>query len=39
LSTTETELKAMAALAMMGERRIPRVGYKTPAATGIATTL
>ena len=32
--TTETELKDMAAAAMMGLRRIPKNGYRTPAAMG-----
>lgn len=31
---TETELKVMAALAMIGLRSRPNAGYRTPAATG-----
>jgi hypothetical protein len=31
---TETELKVIAALAIIGLRRIPKYGYKTPAAIG-----
>ncbi len=34
LVITETELKLMAAAAMIGERSIPKKGYRTPAATG-----
>ncbi len=36
---TETELRLMAAAAMMGLKRMPKAGYSTPAATGIPTTL
>jgi hypothetical protein len=36
---TETELNVIAALAIIGERRIPRTGNKTPAAIGTPTTL
>lgn len=32
--TTESELALIAALAQIGEIRIPKIGYKTPAATG-----
>jgi hypothetical protein len=39
LPITETELKLIAAAAMMGLKRIPKAGYSTPAATGIPTTL
>jgi hypothetical protein len=35
LETTDTELKAMAAEAMIGLSRIPKKGYKMPAAIGI----
>jgi len=35
LRTTERELKAMATAAKIGFKRIPKNGYKTPAATGI----
>ncbi len=31
---TETELKLIAAAAMTGDNKIPKNGYKTPAATG-----
>ena len=31
---TETELNVMAALAMAGLKRIPKNGYRIPAATG-----
>ncbi len=31
---TETELKVMAALAIMGLRSRPKKGYRTPAAMG-----
>ena len=31
---TETELKLIAAAAIMGERTIPKNGYRTPAAIG-----
>ena len=36
---TETELNVIAALAMIGLRRIPKNGYKTPAAMGTPKTL
>ncbi len=39
LLTTETELMAMAAEAIMGLRRRPQNGYRTPAAIGIPRTL
>ncbi len=35
LLTTETELKAIAAPAIMGSSRKPKKGYNTPAAIGI----
>ncbi len=38
-ATTLTELAAIAALASAGESRTPKLGYSTPAAIGIATTL
>jgi hypothetical protein len=31
---TDTELKLMAAAAIMGDSRSPKKGYNTPAATG-----
>lgn len=34
-STTKIELKAIAAAAMIGESRIPKNGYSTPAAIGM----
>lgn len=34
LPITETELKLMAAAAIMGDNRIPKKGYNTPAAMG-----
>ena len=34
LPITDTELKLMAAAAIMGESRIPNTGYSTPAAMG-----
>lgn len=34
LVITDTELKLMAAAAIMGDNKIPVIGYKTPAATG-----
>ena len=37
--TTETELKALAALAMIGLKRSPKKGYKMPAAIGMPKTL
>ncbi len=36
---TETELKVIAALAIIGERSKPKIGYKTPAAMGTPTRL
>jgi hypothetical protein len=36
---TDTELKLMAAPAMMGLSRMPKKGYSTPAATGMPTVL
>ena len=39
LLTTDTELKAMAAEAIMGFRSGPPKGWSAPAATGIPTTL
>lgn len=39
LVMTETELKLIARAAIIGERRIPKKGYKTPAAIGIPSTL
>ena len=39
LVTTDTELKAMAAPAMMGFKRKPVNGYKIPAAMGIPSEL
>jgi hypothetical protein len=36
---TETELKLMAAAAIMGESKIPKTGYNMPAATEIPNTL
>jgi hypothetical protein len=36
---TDTELKLMAAAAMVGLKRSPNAGYSTPAASGIPTTL
>ena len=37
--TTDTELMAMAAEAIMGFRRIPQKGYRIPAAMGMFRTL
>ncbi|MFT5138919.1 MAG: hypothetical protein ACI9CB_000548 [Rhodothermales bacterium] len=34
LAITDTELKLMAAAAIMDDNNIPKTGYKTPAATG-----
>jgi hypothetical protein len=34
LVITETELKAIAALAIIGLKTMPNAGYRTPAATG-----
>lgn len=39
LLTTETELNDIAAAANTGFKRIPKKGYKTPAAMGIPITL
>jgi hypothetical protein len=39
LAITETELKLMAAAAIIGFRSNPKAGYKTPAASGIPTAL
>src|SRR5262245_25670224 len=39
LVTTDSDEKAIAAAAMIGERRIPKNGYNTPAATGMPTAL
>lgn len=36
---TETELKLIAAAAIIGDNKIPKTGYKTPAAIGIPNTL
>lgn len=36
---TDTELKLIAAAAMMGESRMPKNGYRTPAAIGIPAAL
>ena len=36
---TETELKLIAAAAIIGDNKIPNTGYNTPAATGIPNTL
>jgi len=36
---TDTELKLMASAAIIGESRMPKNGYKTPAAIGIPRTL
>ena len=38
-SITDTELKLIAAAAMMGESSRPKNGYSTPAATGMPSTL
>jgi len=35
LAITDTELKVMAALAIMGLSKTPKKGYKTPAASGM----
>ena len=37
--TTDTELAAIAAEAIMGLRRMPNSGYRAPAATGMPMTL
>jgi hypothetical protein len=39
LAITETELKVIAALAMMGLSSSPKKGYRTPAANGTPITL
>lgn len=39
LLITDTELKLIAAAAMMGESSNPKSGYKTPAAMGMPSTL
>src|SRR3954452_21249821 len=39
LAMTDTLDRAMAAAAMMGESRSPKVGYRTPAAIGIPAAL
>ena len=36
---TDTELKLIAAAAIMGDSSSPKTGYKTPAATGMPTEL
>ena len=36
---TETELKLIAKAAIIGESKIPKYGYKTPAAIGTPKTL
>ena len=36
---TETELKLIATAAIMGDNKIPNIGYKRPAATGMPSTL
>jgi hypothetical protein len=36
---TETELKLIAAAAIIGDNNIPKTGYNTPAATEIPNTL
>jgi len=35
LPTTDRELSATAAAAMIGESLMPKIGYKIPAATGM----
>ena len=35
LAITETELKLIANAAIMGDSKIPKTGYKSPAAIGI----
>ena len=37
--TTKTELSAIAPAASIGDSKIPKAGYKAPAATGISATL
>ena len=39
LPITETELKLIANAAIIGDKRIPKKGYKTPAAMGTPSTL
>ncbi|GEM_PF-3184130 len=39
LAITDTELKLIAAAAMIGESSRPNTGYSTPAATGMPSTL
>ena len=39
LPITDTELKLMAAAAIIGESSMPKKGYNTPAATGTPSTL
>lgn len=39
LPITDTELKLMAAAAIIGESSMPKKGYNTPAATGTPNTL
>ena len=39
LPITDTELKLMAAAAIIGESNIPKKGYNTPAAIGTPKTL
>lgn len=39
LLMTDTELKLMAAAAIIGDKSIPKNGYNTPAATGTPTML
>lgn len=36
---TDTELKLIATAAIMGDNKIPKTGYKTPAATGMPSVL
>ena len=36
---TETELKLIASAAIIGDKRIPKKGYKIPAAMGTPSTL
>lgn len=39
LPITETELRVIAALAIIGLKSMPNTGYRTPAAMGIPITL
>ena len=39
LAITETELKLMAAAAIIGDNKMPKNGYKIPAAIGMPKTL